>query len=60
MTYADTQRTRKYSTLDGNFVLRPHGSKAAALAAAKTLPGLVRVATPAGNLVRYVDNRGQR
>jgi hypothetical protein len=58
MTYADTQRSGKYSTLDGNLVLRPHATKAAALKAAKTLPGLVRVATPAGNLVRYVDNRG--
>lgn len=51
----------KYSTAhfaaDGAYVVQPHGSKATALKAAAALPGLVRVQTPAGNLVKYVDNR---
>lgn len=51
--------SHRYSTTDGNLVKREHSSKARALAAAKDLPGLVRVATPAGNLVKYVDNRPQ-
>lgn len=53
--------SNKYTTAhfaaDGRYCVTPHGSKGAALKAAATLPGLVRVATPAGNLVRYVDNR---
>ena len=53
----------KYTTTQSHidnafsFVTLEHSSKARALAAAKSLPGLVRVATPAGNLVQYVDNR---
>ena len=56
-----THRGNKYSTAhfasDGRYVQLDHSSKARALKAAATLPGLVRVATPAGNLVTYVDNR---
>jgi len=43
-------------TKDG-MVIQPAASKRAALKLAATMPGLVRVATPSGNLVKYVDNR---
>lgn len=53
--------TRKYSTshraADGRFITTFFSSKARAIAGAAALPGLVRVQTPAGNLVKYVDNR---
>lgn len=51
------QYTATYFDTDRQFHVVRRASKAAALAVAKTLPGLVRVATPAGNLVTYVDNR---
>jgi hypothetical protein len=41
----------------GPYRVTHYSSKARALAAALSLPGLVRVQTPAGNLVTYVDNR---
>jgi hypothetical protein len=55
--------TSKYTTsqthIDSNFTCTTteFSSKSAALKAAVSMPGLVRVATPAGNLVKYVDNR---
>lgn len=53
--------SRKYSTshraADGRFITTHFSSKARAIKAAAALPGLVRVQTPAGNLVKYVDNR---
>lgn len=51
------QYTATYFDTDKTLRVERRSSKAAALAIAKTLPGLVRVATPAGNLVTYVDNR---
>lgn len=57
MCHVIDMATRKYSTLDGNLVTREHRSALEAVEAAATLPGLVRVATPTGSLIRYVDNR---
>ncbi len=51
------QYTATWFDTDRQFHIVRRSSKAAALAVAKTLPGLVRVATPAGNLVTYIDNR---
>lgn len=51
---------KRYTTQDGHLVTRWHRTRKHALRAAETLPGLVRIATPAGALIKYVDNRGQR
>lgn len=55
--------TKKYTatalTADG-LIVRESSTRAGALRLAATLPGRVRVATPAGNLVKYVHNQKER